>query len=68
MTLTDRCLSRAGQCTERDAPDTFSEVGVLRLTKHDQEFFLAAIANPPEPAPALIRAVERYRRLLVTDA
>lgn len=57
----------AEQCAALAVPELFSNVSVLHLSKRDREAFMAAIADPPEPTPALIRAVERYRRKVITD-
>lgn len=43
---------------------TIEEAQIIRLSVEDQRAFAAAILNPPEPAPALIRAAEAHRRLI----
>ena len=36
---------------------------IIRLSVEDQRQIAEAIINPPEPTPALRRAVRRYRKL-----
>jgi uncharacterized protein (DUF1778 family) len=43
---------------------TIEETQIIRLSVEDQRAFAAAILNPPEPSPALIRAAEAHRRLI----
>src|SRR5271166_4764363 len=40
------------------------ETQIVRLSIDDQHAFLAAILDPPAPAPALVRAAEAHRRLI----
>lgn len=37
---------------------------VIRLSLEDQQAFVDAILNPPEPTPALRRAFQRHRNLI----
>ncbi len=43
---------------------TVAEVEVIRLSREAQEQFVAALLDPPPPAPALLRALERHRVLI----
>lgn len=59
-TLTDFVVSAA-----RDAAcKTIEDVEIIRLSIKDQRAIADALLNPPKPAPALRRAVERRRKLL----
>jgi uncharacterized protein (DUF1778 family) len=41
---------------------TIEETQIIRLSVEDQRAFAEAILNPPPLAPAMERAIERYRR------
>jgi uncharacterized protein (DUF1778 family) len=41
---------------------TIEETQIIRLSVEDQEAFAEAVRNPPPLAPAMERAIERYRR------
>jgi uncharacterized protein (DUF1778 family) len=41
---------------------TIKETQIIRLSVEDQRAFAEAILNPPPLAPAMERAIERYRR------
>ena len=41
---------------------TIQETQIIRLSVEDQRTFAEAILNPPPLAPAMERAIERYRR------
>jgi uncharacterized protein (DUF1778 family) len=41
---------------------TIEETQIIRLSVEDQRSFAEAILNPPPLAPAMERAIERYRR------
>lgn len=43
---------------------TIEETEIIRLSVEDQRLLVAALLNPPEPAPALVRAAERHRRVV----
>lgn len=43
---------------------TIEETQIIRLSVEDQRTFAEAILNPPQPAPALLRAAEAHRRLI----
>ena len=40
------------------------ETQIIRLSVEDQRAFAEAILNPPEPTPALLRAILRHRELI----
>jgi uncharacterized protein (DUF1778 family) len=46
---------------------TIEETEIIRLSVEDQRALAEALINPPEPAPALVRAAERYRRIVQKD-
>ena len=46
---------------------TIEETEIIRLSVEDQRLLAEALLNPPEPAPALVRAAERYRRAIHKD-
>ncbi len=43
---------------------TIEETEIIRLSVEDQHLLAEALLNPPEPAPALVRAAERYERVV----
>lgn len=47
------------------AEKAIADAHVIRLSVEDQRAFAEALINPPEPAPALRRAREAHRRLVV---
>jgi uncharacterized protein (DUF1778 family) len=47
------------------AQRTVAEVEVIRLSREAQEQFVSMLLNPPPPADALLRALERHRELIV---
>jgi len=47
---------------EEAAHRTIEETQIIRLSVEDQRAFAEAILNPPPLAPAMERAIERYRR------
>lgn len=49
---------------QRVAQQAIAEAQVLRLSLTDQELFATALITPPEPAPALVRAFARHRKLV----
>lgn len=55
--LTDFLLSSA----QAAAADTISRHELLKLTPDDQEVFVSALLNPPEPNRTLRAAAARYR-------
>jgi uncharacterized protein (DUF1778 family) len=46
------------------AYQTIERVEIIRLSAEDQRLLAEALLNPPEPAPALVRAMENHRRLV----
>lgn len=40
---------------------------IIRLSIADQMLFAQALLEPPEPAPALLRAFERRKKILKTE-
>jgi uncharacterized protein (DUF1778 family) len=57
--LTDFVVAAADEAACR----TIEQTEIIRLSLEDQRKFAEAIINPPEPTPALRRAVRRYRKL-----
>lgn len=47
------------------AQKTISEMHVIRLSMEAQKVFAEALLNPPDPSPALRRAKEAHKRLIV---
>jgi uncharacterized protein (DUF1778 family) len=47
------------------AVKTVTEVELIRLSREAQEKFAALLLHPPAPAPALKKAFERRRKLIV---
>ena len=43
---------------------TIEEAEIIRLSVEDQRLLAEALLDPPEPAPALVRAADRYRRVV----
>lgn len=43
---------------------TIEETEIVRLSVEDQRLLAEALLNPPEPAPALVRAAERYKAMI----
>jgi uncharacterized protein (DUF1778 family) len=43
---------------------TIEETAIIRLSVEDQRLLAEALLDPPDPAPALVRAAEHYRRLV----
>ena len=59
-TLTDFVVAAASEAARK----TLEDMEIIRLSAEDQIRVAQAILNPPDPAPALIRAFERHRRLV----
>ncbi len=49
---------------DREAELMIERANGMRLDEHESERFLAALENPPSPAPKLRKAVEKYRKAL----
>ncbi|MGH7110638.1 MAG: DUF1778 domain-containing protein [Stellaceae bacterium] len=52
---------------EAAAQRTIEETQIIRLSVEDQRAFAEAILNPPPLAPAMARAIERYRKLIAAS-
>jgi uncharacterized protein (DUF1778 family) len=46
---------------------TIEDAQIIRLSVEDQQAFAEAILNPPPLAPAMERAIDRYRRETTTS-
>ena len=57
--LTDFVVAAADEAACR----AIEQTEIIRLSLEGQRQIAAAILNPPEPGPALRRAVRRYRKL-----
>ena len=58
--LSDFVVAAAQEAAARAIEDT----QMIRLSVQDQRAFAAAIIDPPEPEPALLRAAKAHRRLV----
>lgn len=56
--LSDFVVAAAQEAAHR----TIEEAQIIRLSVEDQQAFAEAILDPPPLAPAMKRAIERYRR------
>jgi uncharacterized protein (DUF1778 family) len=56
--LSDFVVAAAQEAAHR----TIEEAQIIRLSVEDQQAFAEAILDPPALAPAMKRALERYRR------
>jgi uncharacterized protein (DUF1778 family) len=56
--ISDFVVAAAQEAAHR----TIEETQIIRLSVEDQEAFAEAVLNPPPLAPAMERAIERYRR------
>jgi len=61
--VSDFVVSAAQAAAQR----TIEDAEIIRLSVEDQRRFAEAILNPPEPAPALIRAFAKHRELFGTE-
>lgn len=59
-TLTDFVVSAASEAARKAIED----MEIIRLSAEDQRRIAESILTPPDPAPALIRAFERHRRMV----
>lgn len=57
--LTDFVVAAADEAACR----AIEQTEIINLSIEDQRQIVEALLNPPEPTPALIRAVKRYREL-----
>ena len=58
--VTDFVITAAHEAAQRRIEDA----QVIRLSLEDQQAFVEAILNPPEPTPALRRAFRHHRELI----
>lgn len=59
--LSDFVVAAAQEVAQR----TIEQIEIVRLSREAQEQFAAALLNPPPPTPALARAFERHRTLIL---
>jgi uncharacterized protein (DUF1778 family) len=59
-TMTDFVVSAVQEAAQR----AIEQAEIIRLSLADQQCFAQALLNPPEPAPAMLRAFERRSNLL----
>ena len=59
-TLTDFVVAAASAAARK----TIEDAELIKLSVEDQQRFAEALINPPPLAPAMIRAIERHRRLI----
>ena len=59
----DFVVSAAQEAAHR----TIEETQIIRLSVEDQRAFAEAILNPPPLAPAMERAIDRYRRIIAAS-
>jgi uncharacterized protein (DUF1778 family) len=58
--LTDFVVAAASSAARK----TIENAEIIKLSVDDQQRFADALINPPPLAPAMIRAIERHRRLI----
>jgi uncharacterized protein (DUF1778 family) len=61
--VSDFVVAAAQEAAQR----TIEETQIIRLSIEDQRAFAEAILNPPPLAPAIERAIERYRNLVTAS-
>ena len=59
-TMTDFVVSAVQEAAQR----AIEQAEVIRLSLADQQCFAQALLNPPEPAPAMLRAFAKRDKLL----
>jgi uncharacterized protein (DUF1778 family) len=59
--LTDFCVTKLADAARR----TIAEHETLALSERDRDAFFAALINPPEPSPRLVRALAEHKRRVV---
>ena len=59
-TMTDFVVA----AVQDDAQRAIEKAEVIRLSLADQECFAQALLSPPQPSPALERAIARHSKLL----
>ena len=62
-TLTDFVAAAVQDAAQR----AIEQAEVIRLSLEDQQRFAEVLLSPPEPSPALKRAMARHDKLLRTD-
>lgn len=62
-TLTDFVVAAVQDAAQR----AIEQAEVIRLSLEDQQRFAEVLLSPPEPSPALKRAMARHDKLLRTD-
>ena len=62
-TLTDFVVAAASEAARK----TIEDMEIIRLSAADQARLAEAVLDPPAPAPALVRALERHRRLVAPE-
>jgi uncharacterized protein (DUF1778 family) len=58
--LTDFVVAAASSAARK----TIEDAELIKLSVADQQRFAEALINPPALAPAMVRAIERHRRLV----
>jgi uncharacterized protein (DUF1778 family) len=61
--VSDFVVSAAQEAAHR----TIEEIQIIRLSVEDQRAFAQAILDPPPLAPAMERAIERYRKVIAAS-
>ena len=62
-TITDFVVSAAREAAYK----SIEETEIIRVSMEDYERITEAIRNPPEPTPALVRAMQRRQELFGTE-
>jgi uncharacterized protein (DUF1778 family) len=62
-TMTDFVVAAVQEAAQR----AIEQADVMRLSLADQACFAQALLSPQPPAPALVRAMARRRKLLATE-
>ncbi|MDZ4800555.1 MAG: DUF1778 domain-containing protein [Bryobacteraceae bacterium] len=62
-TITDFVVSAAREAAYK----AIEETEIIRVSMEDYERITEAIRNPPEPTPALVRAMQRRQELFGTE-
>lgn len=62
-TLTDFVVAAVRDAAQR----AIEQTEVIRLSLEDQQRFADVLLSPPEPTPALKRAIKRHDKLLRTE-
>ena len=62
-TLTDFVVAAASEAARK----TIEDMEIIRLSAADQARLAEAVLDPPDPAPALVRALKRHRRMVAPE-